>query len=354
MDEQLHTLALTILFRYSPRKLKQTLEVYPCAQEAWERLEYEGKAQAMDKAQREWEFIQTHQIEVFDARSDHYPYRLKQCPDAPLLLFGKGKLEVNQGKFVAIVGTRQSTPRGEETTRRLILDLAAYCPDTTIVSGLAYGIDVAAHKAAIEAGLATIIVPAHGLDRIYPTMHRPIAVASLNHGGLLTEYPSETEPEKMNFVARNRIVAGLSDAVVVVESKTKGGSLITAQLGNDYNREVFAFPGRSEDVYAQGCNALIRDHKAALISNAEDLMNAMKWTAQNMIHSKQTAMTFTSFTQEQQPIIDILSAETEGVSAHAIMMETGIGYSDVIRILMELEMDNHVRSLPGGIYMLRR
>lgn len=354
MNDTLHTLALTILFRYSPRKLKQVFETYSCAQEAWEHLKQDGMSIAMDKAKREMEFIQAHQVEVFDARTDHYPYRLKQCPDAPMLLFGKGHLEVNQGKFVAIVGTRQSTPRGEEMTRRLVLDLAQSCPDTTIVSGLAYGIDVAAHKAAIEAGLSTLIIPAHGLDRIYPSLHRPVAVASLHHGGLLTEYPSETEPEKMNFVARNRIVAGLSDAVVVIESKVKGGSLITAQLGNDYNREVFAFPGRSEDVYAQGCNALIRDHKANLIENAEDLISAMQWNAQVTVRPQQTAITFTSFTQEQQPIIDILSAEAEGVPVHSIMMETGIGYSDVVRILMELEMDNHVRSLPGGIYMLRR
>ena len=199
--------------------------------------------EALSRAEKELAFVEKHRISTYWCQDEGYPFRLRQCPDRPLLLFGKGNMRVNEGKMVSVVGTRNATDRGKELTRQLVLDLAKRVPNLTVISGLAYGIDVAAHRAAIEAGIPTIAVPGHGLDRIYPALHRNVAVAMLEHGGLLTEYVSGTRPDPWHFVARDRIIAGLADAVVVVESKAKGGALITAQMALDYDRDVFACPG---------------------------------------------------------------------------------------------------------------
>jgi DNA processing protein len=202
---------------------------------------------AMEHAQKELDFIEKHGIHLYYYKDDNYPYRLAQCADAPLMLYAKGNVDVNPQHVVSVIGTRMPSERGKEWCRQLIHDLAAQVPDLTIVSGLAYGIDVVAHKAAMESGISTIIIPAHGLDRIYPIVHRSVAIEALNRGGILTEYTTGIEPERYNFVARNRIIAGMADALVVVESKSKGGSLITAQMAQDYSRDIFALPGRFND-----------------------------------------------------------------------------------------------------------
>lgn len=348
-DELTYLIALCYLHYNNVRRTRIMLDQYGSAFEAWKHVEQDAHA-ALKRAKQEMEFIEKHQITTFDYRDSNYPDHLRECPDAPVLLFGKGNLHVNEGKFVSIVGTRAASDRGKEFTRQLVLDLAQRIPNLTIVSGLAYGIDVAAHRAALEAGIPTIIVPAHGLDRIYPTLHRPVAIQALENGGILTEYLSNTEPERYNFVARNRIVAGLADAVVVTESKQRGGSLITAQMACDYSRDLFAVPGRINDANSIGCNELIRDQKAALINSADDLIRYMQWDEQTKPIQTEIENLQGSLTDEQQQLIQLLRNAENGIHINSIVMETKEPYAQVASDLMLLEMDGWVRSLPGGMY----
>ena len=276
-EEWLNRIALTWANKTRPRQVRTLLDRYGSATEVVSRFGEMVSQEAMEHARKELDFIEKHQIGTYFYKDENYPYRLAQCVDAPLMLYSKGNVDMNAKHMVSVVGTRMPSERGKDWCRHLVLDLANQVADLTIVSGLAYGIDVVAHRAAIEAGIPTIIVPAHGLDRIYPAVHRNVAVQALDKGGIVTEYTCGTEPERFNFVARNRIVAGLSDAVVVVESKKKGGSLITADMAVDYGRDVFALPGRVGDVCSAGCNDLIKRNKAQLIECAEDLIAAMQW-----------------------------------------------------------------------------
>jgi DNA processing protein len=350
-EELKYLIALCQQFKYRPSRLRKLLEFYSSPQEAWERLEETKRPNLLERAQEELEFIDKHHIRVDYFKDAHYPYRLKECPDAPILLYSKGKqLDTSLGKFVSIVGTRNATDRGKENTRRLVLDLAASIPDVTIISGLAYGIDIAAHKAALEASIPTIIVTAHGLDRIYPAIHRPVAISALENGGIITEYCSKTEPEPQNFIARNRIVAGLADAVVVVESKEKGGSLITAHMALDYNRDIFAFPGRIHDENSKGCNALIRKQYASLIENADDLIQAMKWEVDNKPIQTEIENLFETLNEKEQTILHILRAQEESIHINELALQIKIPYSEIASTLMMLEFKEWVKSLPGGMY----
>lgn len=313
--------------------------------------------ESLARAEQEVEWIEEHGIKVWTLADENYPYRLRQCPDRPLLLYSKGNMHPSDGHIVSVVGTRQPTQRGKEMTENLVHQLHEQLESVTIVSGGAYGIDIAAHRAAIQCGIPTIIVPAHGLDRIYPYQHRPEAVAALERGGILTEFPSGTEPLAGYFVQRNRIVAGLADAVVVVESRERGGSLITAQMAVDYNRELFAFPGRPTDTSSAGCNKLIRCNKAALITSAEDLIDAMQWTRRNT--SAQFVQTEIiglrdDLTPLQQNLLTKLQEAEEGMHINLLVMETERPYSEVASDLMMLELQGLVRSLPGGIYRFVR
>ena len=313
--------------------------------------------ESLARAEQEVEWIEEHGIKVWTLADENYPYRLRQCPDRPLLLYSKGNMHPSDGHIVSVVGTRQPTQRGKEMTENLVRQLHEQLESVTIVSGGAYGIDIAAHRAAIQCGIPTIIVPAHGLDRIYPYQHRPEAVAALERGGILTEFPSGTEPLAGYFVQRNRIVAGLADAVVVVESRERGGSLITAQMAVDYNRELFAFPGRPTDTSSAGCNKLIRCNKAALITSAEDLIDAMQWTRRNT--SAQFVQTEIiglrdDLTPLQQNLLAKLQEAEEGMHINLLVMETERPYSEVASDLMMLELQGLVRSLPGGIYRFVR
>ena len=274
----LYDIALSILYRTRLRKNLQLLDHYGSAEEVWRNIDEPEMENALERAQQECEWIDKHSLRVWTLADEDYPYRLRQCPDKPVVLYSKGNVHPSDGHVVSIVGTRRPTERGRELTEALVRELHENLEQVTIVSGGAYGIDIAAHRAAIKYDMPTIIIPAHGLDRIYPYQHRADAIAALKNGGLLTEHISGTEPIAPYFVQRNRIVAGLADAVVVVESKERGGSLITAQMALDYNRELFAFPGRPNDPVSNGCNQLIRDTKAHLIDNAEDLIRAMSWT----------------------------------------------------------------------------
>ena len=350
-EEWLNRIAITWANRTRQRLLHTVLDQYSSATEAVSRHPEMITREAREHAQKELDFIEKHSIHLYYYKDDNYPYRLAQCTDAPLVLYAKGNMDVNPKRVVSVVGTRMPSERGKDWCRQLVLDLAAQVPDLTIVSGLAYGIDVVAHKAAMESGISTIIVPAHGLDRIYPAVHRNVAVQALNNGGILTEYTTGTEPERHNFVARNRIVAGIADAVVIVESKAKGGSLITAQMAQDYNRDVFALPGRFNDANSEGCNTLIKMQRAQLITSAEDLIQAMQWQIEN----KQPAQTVMvellhDLTNLQRLLWEKLSESDDGWHVNQLVMELQLPYNEVAAELMMLELKGIVKGLPGGIW----
>ncbi len=366
-EELIYTIALTELPQIGLRRAKELVRYFGSATAFFEASEadvlsipnigkmmaqslMEGKAAALKRAEKEAAFIEKHQIKVYALEDGNYPYRLQNCPDAPLLLFGKGNLEVNDTHMLSVVGTRQPTDRGKEFCRKLILELAERVPHITIVSGLAYGIDVCAHRAALEAGIPTIIIPGHGLDRVYPAMHRQTAIQALEQGGIVTEFLSGTSPDRQNFVARNRIVAGMSDATIVIESKAKGGSLITADMAFGYDREVFAVPGRVSDEQSAGCNGLIKQNKAAMLECADDLIRAMQWeTVGTKKEAVQTSL-FDNLSPEEDALLQLLRQEPDGLHVNLLVMETGLPYAVVTTTLLQMEMAGMVKSLPGGIY----
>lgn len=309
-----------------------------------------GREAALLRAERETDFIANHGLDTYFYQDDAYPYRLRECPDAPLLLYGKGNMQLNANHILAIVGTRMPTDRGKEHCRRLILDMARAMDDLTIISGLAYGIDITAHRAAIEAGIPTVIIPGHGLDRIYPAVHRNTAIQALEHGGILTEYMSGTNPDKQNFVARNRIIAGMSDATLVVESKTKGGSLITAEMANSYSRDVFAIPGRADDEQSKGCNQLIKKDKAALVETAEDIILAMQWDTGPIDKQPIQTAILCDLTQTETTLMQLLRNDPDGTHVNLLVMESHLPYSEVTTALLQMEFKGIVKALPGGIY----
>lgn len=356
-NNKCYDIALSVLFATRLRKSLSLVEHYGSAEEAWSHLDEPGMAEALERAQHEMEWIQAHGIRVWTLTDDDYPYRLRQCPDRPLLLYSKGNVRPSDEHMISIVGTRRPTERGKELTDTLVRELRERLDHVTIVSGGAYGIDITAHRAAIRYGVPTIIVPAHGLDRIYPAQHRRDAIAALEMGGLLTEHMSGVEPLAPFFVQRNRIVAGLADAVVVVESKDKGGSLITAQMALDYDRELFAFPGRPQDDTSRGCNTLIRRQQAHLFSCADELIEMMNWrTAQTAKKPIQTQMIglMDDLSEPQQTLLAKLQEAEEGLHINLLVMETERPYGDVASDLVLLELQGLVRALPGGIYRFVR
>lgn len=347
-------IALPLIEGIGPRKAKDLIRRYGSAQAALENDHtLVGVKSALEMADRELAFIEKHHLQVWYFEDDDYPRRLAQCPDCPILLYGKGNLRFNEGKFVSVVGTRSPSDRGKQLCHDFIADLAAKVPDVTIVSGLAYGIDVTAHRAALEVGLPTIIIPGHGLDRIYPSNHRQVAVQALEKGGILTEYMSGTEPIGPNFVARNRIIAGLADAVVVVESRIKGGSLITADIAFSYNRDLFAFPGRPSDINSAGCNLIIKYDQARLIECADDLIAAMRWQPRNAgDDGYQTTLDqlFVELAPEEQQLMEILHQSEDGVHVNSLVAETHMPYAATSSLLFQMELRGLVRSMPGGLY----
>ncbi len=307
----------------------------------------------LKRAEEEIEFIIKNEIQTSYFTDRNFPFRLKECADSPIMIYSKGNCDLNNGKFIGIVGTRNATEYGKENCKKLISDLAVLQPNSIIVSGLAYGIDITAHKAALEAGLPTIGVVGHGLDRIYPAAHRSTAVKMLEEGALLTEYLSQTNPDRQNFVQRNRIIAGLSDAIVVVESAARGGALITAEVANDYNRDVFAFPGRVGDEWSAGCNALIKANKASLIESANDIMQFMNWESQNTdaAPAVQTSL-FLDLSDEELEVVNILRQKTDGLQLNELAIKLEKPVSKISSMLLGMEFSGVVRSLPGNVYKI--
>jgi DNA processing protein len=297
-------------------------------------------------AEKEVEFIRQFRIRPLFYTDKFYPERLKHCADSPMMLYFKGTADLNRPRVISIVGTRRPTEYGRETCRQLILDLADL--DILVVSGLAFGIDTVAHKSALSANLKTIAILAHGLDTIYPGMNRPLAGKMARNGGLLTEFISGTRLNKDLFPRRNRIIAGMSDAVLVVESAEKGGALITADIANSYNRDVFAVPGRVGDTSSFGCNMLIKNNKAALVQSAADIRFMMGWDAVVNREARQHKL-FINLNDEEKKVMDILGVRGEA-GIDEIYLNSGLPASKVASILLRLEFEGLVRCLPGKIF----
>lgn len=297
---------------------------------------------------KEVEFIRKHDITPLFFNSEHYPKKLKTCADAPVMLYYKGTADLNHDKMVAIVGTRKNTEYGQRVTEELIEGLARQ--DIIIISGLALGIDIIAHRKALQCGLPTIGVIAHGMDTIYPAQHKHITKEMIRNGGLLTEYPSGTVPDRFNFPMRNRIVAGLCDVIVVAETEPKGGAMITAKLAASYNREIAAFPGRTKDKKSTGCNYLIRTHMAELITDAEDLMEMMNWQQKPVGRVVQPKL-FAHLTDEETRVVAILEG-SDGMHIDEAYLKAGIDITQLSSLLLTLELNGVVKSLPGKRYRL--
>ena len=300
------------------------------------------------RAEREMEFVEKNRLTCLTLRDEAYPSRLRECEDAPIVLFFKGNTD-----FINMVGTRRATEYGKRFCADFVHDLSVLLPDALIVSGLAYGIDIHAHRAALADNMSTVAVLAHGLDRIYPSVHRKTAVDMLVNGGLLTEFLSETTPDRHNFVSRNRIVAGMCDATIVVESAAKGGSLITADLADGYHRDCFAVPGRVTDTASIGCNRLIRDNKAALVQSAEEFVKTMGWASIEPAAKAAGIQRnlFPELTDEEELVVRILTHQGD-LHINALVVEADIPVNRMSALLFELEMKGVVKALVGGVYCL--
>ncbi|NLX66782.1 MAG: DNA-protecting protein DprA [Bacteroidales bacterium] len=305
----------------------------------------------LKRAEKELEFITDNKLRLIFFTDEDYPQRLTQCIDAPLLLYAKGNADFNHQKTISVVGTRNSTRYGEEFCKEFIEELSRRISDLQVISGLAYGIDICAHRAALKHNLSTIAVLAHGLDRIYPQMHRQTAVDMLQNGALLTEFPSGTNPDKHNFVKRNRIVAGMVDTVVVIESGAKGGSLTTADIANSYYREVFALPGRIHDKMSVGCNKLISENKANLFQSIDSFISHMGWEENKKVVLPTQQELFPDLSEEEVLVCEKLKM-AGATHVNTLAIELNIPVSELFMTLLELEVKNIVTSLPGGMYQL--
>ena len=300
-----------------------------------------------EKAEQELRFIEKENIKVLYFQNDDYPDRLKHCIDSPVLLFASGAMNFENGKMISIVGTRQITSYGTEFTKKFVEDLAIFNP--IIVSGFAYGVDIVAHQAAMENNLQTIGVLAHGLNQIYPKSHKKYVAKMEQNGGFLTEFWSNSNPDKENFVRRNRIVAGMSEATIVIESAEKGGSLITANIANDYSRDVFAVPGRTSDKYSQGCNDLIKTQRANLLTSAADLVYCLNWELKLKEAKSIQKQLFVSLDYEEQKIYDYLQ-KTGKQLLDIIALECDFPIFKISSILLNMELKGVVRPLPGKLF----
>lgn len=302
-----------------------------------------------EAVEKELKFIEQYRIQTLFINDKAYPRRLLHCYDPPTLLFYKGTADLNAPRMVAIVGTRSNTEYGKKFTEKLVADLAEWT--VTVVSGLAYGIDAYAHKAALHAGLPTIGVVGHGLDTIYPPGHNAMAREMIKNGGLLSEFFSGTLAEKHNFPLRNRIVAGITDATVVVETLIEGGSMITAKMADAYNRDVFAVPGRTTDIKSSGTNFLIQNNKAILLNSAAELVQVLGWEEKAKVKSQKQKALFIELTDEEKKVLALLQ-EKDATCIDEINLRSGLSSSTVAAALLNLELNHVVAALPGKMYRL--
>jgi DNA processing protein len=363
-SELLYQLALTRIPSIGDVIIKKLMEHFKSAEAIFKAKGYElervmniGSSRAaavrsfndFGRMETEMKFLERYNITPVFCSDPLYPRRLLECYDAPAMLYFKGNTTLNAARMVSIVGTRKPSSYGSMITEKLVAELQA--ANVTIVSGLAYGIDIIAHKAALKAGIPTIGVLAHGLDRIYPPLHTNIAAQMTEQGGLLTDFMSGTLPDKQNFPRRNRIVAGLCDVTVVIESRRRGGSLITADLANGYHRDVCCVPGRVTDPLSEGCNWLIRQNKAALINSADDLLEMMGWKDTEPYKAKIANTLFPELTGEALNILEILRERSPRHLEEFYSLTTYSG-NKIASIMFELEMQQLVKRMPGQTYDL--
>jgi DNA processing protein len=344
---QLHQIALTFLKNIGPAHAKALVgymgdaeKVFTSSKGRWLKVPGIGEktfsdlnlSEALTRAEQELEYIEKNKVEAIFYTDSRYPKRLRNCNDSPVLLYAKGPADFNQMHVVSIVGTRNATEYGKHLCRELVQELAQY--KVLVVSGLALGVDVAAHKECLKLDMPTVGVLGHGLDRMYPSQNRATAEKMLVHGALLSEYPSGTIPDRENFPQRNRIVAGMADATIVIEAGIKGGALITAEIANSYNRDVFAYPGRVGDDYSEGCNFLIRNNKAQLLTCPADLAYSM------------------DLSREELLIFNVLQQNTSPVAIDDLTIKTSLPTSSLAMNLLNMEMQGYIRALPGKVYAL--
>jgi len=363
-SELQYQLSLTLIPNIGPVQAKILLQqyelpdIFKAKKRELEKIEGIGNIRAesiksftdFSKVDEEIAFIEKYKIRPLFITDKDYPKRLLNCYDSPTLLFYKGESDLNHDKVIAIIGTRNHTNYGKLITEQLVEQLTEL--NVVIVSGLAFGIDAIAHKAAVNNNLRTIGVLAHGLDQVYPSQHTGLAKEMLKAGGgLLTEFRSQSKPDKHNFPTRNRIVAGMSDATIVVETGIKGGSMITAELANNYNRDVFAFPGKVTDPKSAGCNYLISNNKAVLLADSRELIELMSWEEKKRPMLKKQKELFVELTDEERLIVSIL-AEKKSVHIDEINLKSGLSSSSVAAAILSLELQNVVLSLPGKLYQI--
>lgn len=299
------------------------------------------------RAERELDFVERNGIKVLYYLNSDYPKRLQHCYDSPMIIYCKGETDLNVEKVVGVVGTRKITDYGKMLAEKIVEQLTL--DNVLVVSGLAYGVDTYAHNAALKNNLDTAAVLAHGFQTIYPPMNKSLARRIIDNGGcLLTENISGTEPDRENFPKRNRIVAGMIDCLIVVESASKGGALITAEIANAYDREVFAFPGKINDVYSEGCNKIIKENKANILTDVDDLRSVMRWNDDKKVVAKQMRM-FRDFSEEEQKVMDVFGNESV-VYLDKIITDTMLSPTKIASILLSLEFDGVLVALPGKRY----
>ena len=302
-------------------------------------------------AEKEAEFVEKHRVRVYFYLDDDYPYRLRQCEDSPVTFYYKGNADLNSVRIMSVVGTRNATPRGKEICRKIIAGLAPRFPGLVIVSGLAYGIDITSHKAAMENDLPTVAVLGHGLKTIYPSLHTGTARSMVANGGLVTDFFSDTLPERNNFIRRNRIIAGISDATLIIESGIKGGALITADIAASYNRDVMAVPGRPDDQWSAGCNALIKCNKASLVGKYEDIEYLLGWKPAAMAAPVQKVI-FAEMTENEKKVYDLLK-ESGDLTLDQLALALEIPVYRLSTTLLQMELAGLITPCPGNIYRIR-
>ena len=332
------------IFTASPSKLLEIPGITP------NRLKQLGLNEALQKAEQELKFIEKNNIDVLFYTDPRYPKRLKNCNDSPILLYSKGKMDLNNRRVISIVGTRNATEYGKHLCRQLVEELQPY--NVLVVSGLALGIDVCAHKECVKLNVPTVGVLGHGLDMVYPGQNKSTAEKMLQNGGLLSEYPSGTTPDRENFPERNRIVAGMADATVVIEASVKGGALITAEIANSYNRDVYTFPGRVGDEFSEGCNFLIRHNKASLLTNPADLAYSLGWEKDEVATGNQQIALPIDLSNEEQMIFEAIRQHKQPLAIDDLTIKTNMPMSQLAMNLLNMEMQGYIRSLPGKTYLV--
>jgi DNA processing protein len=362
-NERINQIALTLVPGIGPVQAKQLIEhfgeatnIFKAKKKELSTIEGIGEIKAksikdfnqFQIAEAELTFTEKHHIQILFLTEENYPQRLLHCYDAPTILYYRGNANLNESKIISIIGTRNNTDYGKQITEEIIETLQPH--QALITSGLAYGIDAVAHKTCIKNNIATVGVLAHGLDTIYPAQHKSLAKDMLLNGGLLTEFRKNTKPDRYNFPQRNRIVAGMADATIVVETAIKGGSMITAEMAYNYNKDVFAVPGKIYDNKSSGCLKLIQQNKAILLANPNQIIEEMGWQEKKKATKKQREL-FIELTDDEKTITNILK-ERESIHIDELYLKSGLSSSTVASAILTLELQNVILALPGKIYKL--